>query len=320
MSLKSSVEVKLSHASILDELPVVTTSPFDELFLVKLVKEYPVLYDKKHEDFRSGPIRQRAWNEISKRTKWNVNLLQKRWRVMRDRFVRELRRTQKLDANAQVNCSQFFREMLFLARHVRSGKYEVETNLEDAVINNVSNDAGETLAEEDWVLQEDSTYSDDINETENYQDVEESVEVHSQTFEENADGNLSKFDYTEYVEDIESSDYEADPKAQKLEHETNEQSLTFHNESQISSELTSGTSRRNKRSCSDEVNEHQISCKKPRAELHARTSDNNDKDEDMAFGKTIGCMLKKIPQHLKTAVKLKLLTSLSEFEAQHNLI
>lgn len=42
-------------------------------------------------------------------------------------------------------------------------------------------------------------------------------------------------------------------------------------------------------------------------------------DEDVAFGSTIGCMLKKIPAHLKTSVKLRLLTSLAEFEAQHNL-
>ena len=42
-------------------------------------------------------------------------------------------------------------------------------------------------------------------------------------------------------------------------------------------------------------------------------------DEDVSFGNTIGCMLKKIPAHLKTSVKLRLLNSLEEFEIQNNL-
>lgn len=48
------------------------------------------------------------------------------------------------------------------------------------------------------------------------------------------------------------------------------------------------------------------------------TSDAPD-DEDAVFGRTIGLMLKKIPQHLKTAVKLKIFQSLAEFEIEHKL-
>lgn len=48
-------------------------------------------------------------------------------------------------------------------------------------------------------------------------------------------------------------------------------------------------------------------------------SQNNDWDEDIAFGNMMSCMLHKIPKRLKTQIKLKLMQSFAEFEAEHEL-
>lgn len=315
VSLKQYDNKPPKSKSSFNEIPHITKSPFDELFLIQLVKRHSELYDKKHEDFRSTSMRKKAWENISNATNWNVDLLQKRWRVMRDRFVRELRRTQNFDGEAQVNCSPFFREMLFLARHVRSNKYEVETSLDESVELRTISELGDEDMTEEWIMQDETSSQEDTYDNSS-QCGEEIIEIIESKEHENQDDEI------DCIED-ETNAYQVES---KVIQENDDEENIQENSSEIMHGHWINADERvdsNKRTAVEELDdEHNLKNKKPRNDIifTARTVDNvDDKDEDIAFGKTLGCMLKKIPPNLKTAVKLKLLSSLAEFEAQHNL-
>lgn len=294
----------------------VTKSPLDEQVLIQLVKERPELFDKKHEDFRVISARRKAWDEISAVVGWDVDTLQKRWRVMRDRFVRELRKSKNVESDSQLNCSSFFREMLFLTQHVRSKKYEVEAHLDDSELyeyeqcdnsntslNAKKEDASQEQIYENFIIENDS------EEPVRFDDgmLEEHIEVQDDDFIE---------------EIIECSQNDQDEMRLTNEGETGSTDTIAFDDYPKSSWMKRENptiphviSHKRRGSETDDI--------QPKAKI-AHISETSptepaDNDEDITFGNTLGCMLKRIPQHLKTAVKLKLLQSLAEFEAEHKI-
>lgn len=326
-------------------------SPFDENTLTHLVRERPVLYDKQHEDFRASNMRKKAWLEIASIAGWDLGTVQKRWRVMRDRFVRELRRTKNIDGDSQINCSAFFRDMLFLVRHVKSKKYEAEAT---EICSDVSQD--------NWEHQE-SIDDDSRLEIENLETcmIPDSDNVSSenvQVMEETADGSgrvvtyaLDENNYVECYsgggadqEIFDSSDEAEDfyeDEEEMLDQTADEQQLIPDVEEVVSVEEISEehwfknrepteTLKAKKRKISfDDADEPTVKREFIRSESppassnclpRHRVSDVVEAtDEDAAFGTTIGLMLKKIPSHLKTSVKLNIFQCLADFEIQHKL-
>lgn len=339
----------------------VQKSPLDETVLIRLVKEKPVLYDKKHEDFRVSTQRKRAWDEIASVANWDVDTLQKRWRVMRDRFVRELRRSKNIDPDSQLNCSAFFREMLFLAHHVRSKKYEVETHFVESddsrdyeyddrkEINTKDDDEQLEITTDDhdkdnrviYKKKGKFYYEKDAHIDQSSADDQENE--HYTTYIEDSEELEQNVHYEEAnIEEIDENDLHEDEYVEEIFENHEQESAHHHEEEEVlmQENITEQWVKREAVQSPDNV----IMIKKRRAsneEIQSqqqqqpkvmRISDSQsiprnstanenviDNDEDIAFGNTIGCMLKKIPQHLKTSVKLKLLQSLAEFEAQHKL-
>lgn len=298
----------LMHSSndSLESSSVAKSSPLDEHALIRLIKQHPVLYNKKHDDFHSASQRRKAWESISSKAKFDVSILQKRWRVIRDRFVRDLRKTQ-YNEESNLNCSSFFRDMLFLARHIRSKNYAVEAHLEN------ENDLKYTIDANDYGNNEDSEWTLQLdNVDESYQYIDETEEI-EQVYEE-------EISQSEYIEE-EASDNEV--AIITLDAAPIEEIDTIHEnweKSEADAARPSSSQKRRASASEEELKYQQENKKRLKSQSPARTLElTDDKDEDMAFGNTIGCMLKKIPQHLKTSVKLKLLTSLAEFEAQHKL-
>jgi hypothetical protein len=321
-------------------------SPFDEATLTMMVRERPVLYDKTHEEFRGGSMRKKAWSEIADITGWDEETLQKRWRVMRDRFVRELRRTKNNDMEQQVSCSTFFRDMLFLAKHVKSKKYEAEaTDLSD-----VSQDWDATLANdgkqdvETCIVPETSDSQQIIEETTDCSGnvVTYSIEDGSQPqylecFESREEADQSEL-YDDNSNEAPADDYYEEEDEQALESE--EQHLMSQTEEVVAVQeipqnhwyedlaSTIKTEKPKKRRISCVIREDPPSKMRSESpstsmtEHRNRTSDASESatDEDLAFGQTIGLMLKKIPAHLKTSAKLKIFESLAKFEAEHKYI
>lgn len=314
-----------------DKSCIVTKSPLDEQVLIQLVKDRPVLFDKKHEDFRVGSARKKAWDEISAIVNWDVDTLQKRWRVMRDRFVRELRKSKNADSETHLNCSSFFREMLFLTHHVRSKKYEVEAHFDDSEDSRGYEyeqcDTKQFIAKNEQKFEVDTNMeivteqsfahyiddNDDIDTSLRYEEtvLEEHVEVHNDEFiEEIVECSQNEQDESEFMESEvdQGVAIEEISKNHWIKHDDN---LLTDNKVIIK-----------KRRLSEDVQNHPVvkNSRLSEAQTSIRNpTDMTDNDEDITFGNTLGCMLRRIPQHLKTAVKLKLLQSLAEFEAEHKI-
>lgn len=295
----------------------VLKSPLDEHFLIRLVKERPVLYDKKHEDFRVGDSRKRAWDEISSIVNWDVDTLQKRWRVMRDRFVRELRRSKNSDGESHISCSTFFRDMLFLTHHVRSKKYEVEAHFGDS--------EDENSQEFEWQVEEiePSKIDDKQDDEQGYEQyLDNDAEYEDTMIDEEIDAN-------EIVENEEVCGGEEENYIEEMLDNTNNEETYEENDNDgetqyeaiLADEVKIEKNSKRRRAVIEEKLQFRPAKIKRIAEPYQSTASeaNENNDEDVAFANTIGCMLKKIPQHLKTAIKLKLLQSFADFEAQHKL-
>jgi len=56
-----------------------------------MVKKYPLLYDPSHCDFRNMKKRDIAWNEIATKAKDNCENVKKRWKNLRDSFLKHLK-------------------------------------------------------------------------------------------------------------------------------------------------------------------------------------------------------------------------------------
>jgi hypothetical protein len=315
----------------------------DEHLLVKLIKQRPALFDKKHEDFRVSSSRRIAWDEIGEIMKFDTESLIRRWRVIRDRFVRELRKTK--DKGNADNLSPLFREMLFVVPHVRSKKYEVEA---DGELSDNSRDYdydSEQNSEQHIVVManedENEHFENEVEQEEDFQEYYETenlnvtyethvVDMNEQNHINHINENVDAFDYVEDLQEGNEND--------NLEKNgiidaviENEQPTYILTNNSSNSRSNKSYHLACKRRASSEIDvESQrkiIKNVEPQSSSFANvpsptsiavdSSYNND--EDIAFGNTIGCMLKKIPQNLKTSIKLKLLQSFAEFETLHKL-
>jgi hypothetical protein len=298
----------------------VAKSPLDEHYLIKLVKERPVLYDKKHEDFRVAESRKKSWDEIASIANWDTDTLQKRWRVMRDRFVRELRRSKNADSDSHISCSTFFREMLFLTHHVRSKKYEVEAQFDDS-------------DEYEWKVEEIDTpkrviFESISSESEQANDGQSYTQYLEECYEEGTLAEEIEEQEDEYIEEIVESGQNEEEESENEDDEEVQYEAIIEDHHLPKDEVNDSKAqnlmllKKRRQSDIEIVDDHPTPAKIKRIadvseSSSAAVEDNND--EDVAFGNTLGCMLKKIPQHLKTSVKLKLLSAFADFEAQHKL-
>lgn len=204
--------------------------------------------------------------------------------------------------------------MLFLAKHVRSKKYEVETDFNSDSKNSDSDDDDNSRQ---WIMEENDVYNNDLNEENvSYQYIsdEDGEKVEVAEIIEDEEVMQSEYIEDEY-EDVEELTTLDTSTATEEADETQQMWLKNETPKPVINVISS---RKRRASSSGDFQDQP----KSKIKSESTLSDANmreEQDEDMAFGNTIGCMLKKIPKNLKTAVKLKLLSSLAEFEAQYNL-
>lgn len=294
-------------------------SPFDEQQLIALIRSRPVLYDKKREDFRSSSARTIAWSQIAKTAGWDVLTLQKRWRVMRDRFVRELRRTRTAEGDTQIAASSFFRGMMFLINHVKSKSYEASALNNDELSRDSWNasefDANTNSRQTIESLETCIVQADNNSCQENVVIVDED-QYDTECFEESTTEEL----FDEGEEKLEQIEDYYDSKEEIPKNET----------ADITVEETTDEQWLKQDSPQDEpvIKKRRISYDSPlapdakysepsSASSHRASDSFETNDEDVAFGNTIACMLKKYPPRLKTSVKLKIFQALAEFEQQN---
>lgn len=106
-----------------------------DVFINALKKE-PILYDRKHLDFKNNDLKIRAWKRLSKEIKSTVPECVNRFKVLRDRYAKERK--------AGTKKWELYDKLSFLDPHILSKKRYSYTHMQgrkSASYNNVINNA-----------------------------------------------------------------------------------------------------------------------------------------------------------------------------------
>uniref|UniRef100_A0A1A9WMD4 MADF domain-containing protein n=1 Tax=Glossina brevipalpis TaxID=37001 RepID=A0A1A9WMD4_9MUSC len=101
-------------------------SNYDDVDLIRLVETYPVLYAKyQGRGQKIASVKDRAWRKVSQTLKKSERACITRWKSIRDRFGKELRRVQE---NPQESTNwELFPYLLFLKDHYKQGCANIES-------------------------------------------------------------------------------------------------------------------------------------------------------------------------------------------------
>ncbi|KAJ3659397.1 hypothetical protein Zmor_011087 [Zophobas morio] len=116
----------------------------DEL-LIDLVREYKHLYDHSRKDYKDKTKQENSWEEISTILHIPVQECKQRWKVLRDRYSKELRlrKGKTGDGKKEKKAWPLFEAMCFINDHLR--KRRTFGNVETETIN-VINDDGQSCS------------------------------------------------------------------------------------------------------------------------------------------------------------------------------
>ncbi|KAL7732031.1 hypothetical protein ACLKA6_015794 [Drosophila palustris] len=98
-----------------------------ELKLIRGVQRHPCLYNKSNIGFRNRQLREKAWASVAAVCGLPVNQTKKRWKLLRDRFVREQHKSE------EDRAWEFYYDMLYLLEHIQVRVWqniECETQME----------------------------------------------------------------------------------------------------------------------------------------------------------------------------------------------
>lgn len=93
-----------------------------ETRLIEAVQSFPCLWQGSSPSYKDLAARQNAWKEVANQVGGlSVEECTKRWKNLRDRFVRELKKA-KLSDEAPSSCWPLFDLLLFLQDSIRHRK------------------------------------------------------------------------------------------------------------------------------------------------------------------------------------------------------
>ncbi|XP_016339975.1 transcription factor Adf-1-like [Sinocyclocheilus anshuiensis] len=96
--------------------------------LIQSVHAYPVLYNVSLHDYRSAERRVKAWREVAASVGLSVVECKRRWKTIRDRFIRERRLCQlrREEGGRRLHFWPHRESLSFLEAHVRKKKRVAE--------------------------------------------------------------------------------------------------------------------------------------------------------------------------------------------------
>lgn len=88
--------------------------------LIQQISMRPVLYDRSLKHYRKTSLRKQCWNEVSKAMDSTELECRKRWRSLRDAFVKHYKVAQRASENGiKKECKWlFYDQMSFLIPHL----------------------------------------------------------------------------------------------------------------------------------------------------------------------------------------------------------
>lgn len=97
--------------------------------IIDLVGKKRFLYDKKEKLYRNNKIKAEAWKNIAEELGTGVDVLEKRWKSLRDQFSRELKRRNNKSSGSAGSPPRmkfkYYERLLFLKDTYTPRKYFV---------------------------------------------------------------------------------------------------------------------------------------------------------------------------------------------------
>ncbi|KAF9406398.1 hypothetical protein HW555_013220 [Spodoptera exigua] len=134
---------------------------FDTELFIDEIEKRPAIWDLESPDYANRILKRRSWEELvlifsdkddSEEKKKDLgNTLQKKWKGLRDTFVREMKKTKNAPSGSGASKIQYiyFQRLMFLERSVRNKK--TESNIQDTSENSETGNEESTVdaADED---------------------------------------------------------------------------------------------------------------------------------------------------------------------------
>lgn len=113
----------------------------DDKQLIEEVQKHPELYDPKRRDYRDIDKRELAWSEIAEVMGYSLPEVQTRWKVLRDRYVREKKAAERGGHTTQKEPWHLMNLLSFLHKVVTHRKCKsTNRNLSLTKVSNAQSD------------------------------------------------------------------------------------------------------------------------------------------------------------------------------------
>ncbi|XP_062538739.1 uncharacterized protein LOC134207014 [Armigeres subalbatus] len=92
---------------------------------ISVIKKHPVLYVKSSKAYRNVFIKDNVWLNVANEVKLPTDEVKSKWKHLRDRFMKELRRVEETTASGAGTATvyeptwRFYEELSFLAEHCK---------------------------------------------------------------------------------------------------------------------------------------------------------------------------------------------------------
>ncbi|XP_011406710.1 PREDICTED: transcription factor Adf-1-like [Amphimedon queenslandica] len=143
--------------------PEYTFEDKDEKF-INLVREYPCLWNMKLKEYKDGRLKENSWDIVAKEVKLSVADCKKKWKSLRDRYVREckgIRRPTGTGGPPPKSHWSYFTIMSFIKDTVRHRK--TESNIPECGEEEESEIIQEDHSEDQVLPTKETNYSQEIS-------------------------------------------------------------------------------------------------------------------------------------------------------------
>lgn len=136
--------------------------------IISFIKDYPLLYNTRLKDFKNKAKREHAWNHIAISLGYNVHDVKRRWKVLRDRFVRRLKRN---DYDNVFSKLPHYSQLSFLIDMVSHRKTKRRCSSSSV---GTSEEITKKQLEDEDIINKNTNYSQFIDESDSVSDFEPS--------------------------------------------------------------------------------------------------------------------------------------------------
>jgi hypothetical protein len=141
------------------EMMVAQNKKLDTVNFIESVKKYPEIFNTTHPGFKQQDDKNGAWHKIADEFNTDPNLCKKKFRTLRERYTRELRRSY-LEPGTPIKF-EYFKQLNFLSPYIKFRSIMFETSEGKTVVTKREEMDKSDITTEIKILESESYYEDE---------------------------------------------------------------------------------------------------------------------------------------------------------------